>query len=104
MIFFSLHLEERCHSEHGGRQHSILLTEVHKLATELGQNGRVVDSIRYDYDFIVPTGAQFNFGDITGQLYGWKNLLGDRWPNKHDAGDVAFRCCLVVTEVARTSK
>jgi hypothetical protein len=82
--------------------HSILLTEVNKLATELGQNECVVASIRFD--FIVPTGAQFTFGGITGQLCEWKNLLGDRWPNKYDAGGGAFRGCLVVTEVARTSK
>lgn len=82
-------------------KHSILLTEVTKLATELGMNHECpVESIRFD--FIIPKDAQFTFGGISGQLCGWKNLVGDQWPNKHDAADAAFLGFLVVTEVART--
>ena len=51
-----------------------LLDKVKKLAAELGEEDCVVSAIRFD--FIVPTHAEFSFGEITGRLCEWRAVSG----------------------------
>lgn len=86
------------------KSHSIRLDEVKKLASALGQEDCVVTAIRFD--FIVPDGAEFTFGNITGRLCEWKDLhSGLNWPNS-SSSEGYCNCdiqCLAVAYVARTS-
>jgi hypothetical protein len=77
--------------------HSLMLEEVHKLASKLGCGS--VSAIRFD--FIVPEGANFGVGSITGRLCEWTNLKGDNWPNRDNRESLG--CCLALREVVRTS-
>jgi hypothetical protein len=81
------------------KKHSVLLDEVKKLATELCAEDCVISAIRFD--FIVPKGAEFTIGEITGRLCEWKNLQGSLWPNAPTAA--SYTDCLAVAEVSRTS-
>jgi len=75
---------------------------VNKLASALGgKEGCAVSAIRFD--FIVPKGAEFTFGDITGRLGGWKNLRDGQWPNASTSGSESYTNCLTVAEVSRTA-
>lgn len=79
--------------------HSVLLTEVKKLAASLGEKHCEITGIRFD--FIVPKGAVFAFGTITGRLCGWKNLHGVKWPNSASVN--SYLDHLVVAEIVTTS-
>jgi hypothetical protein len=60
--------------------HSLNLSVVQSLATELTHLGCAVEAIRFD--FIIPKdgGAVFHVGNIIGNLRGWRTLTGDQWP------------------------
>ena len=79
--------------------HSVLLNEVNKLATGLGENRCEVTAIRFD--FIVPKDAIFTCGDVTGRLREWKNLQGELWPNA--CSPESYMNYIVVAEIVQTS-
>ena len=82
------------------KTHSVRLDEVNKLALALGgKEGCAVSAIRFD--FIVPKGAEFTIGDITGRLCEWQNLQEVQWPNADNSE--SYTGFLAVAAVTRTS-
>jgi hypothetical protein len=60
-----------------GEKHRVLLNVVNSLGQELAKHGCVLETIRFD--FIVPKGAEFHYGSVSGNLVGWKNREGKLW-------------------------
>ena len=82
------------------KKHSVLLNVVNQLGDFLEQQECAVESIRFD--FLVPTGAEFQVGSVTGRLCKWNNLVGQKWPNKPAAAPYLTNSSIVVAEVAPT--
>ena len=84
------------------KTHSVLLNVVNKLASTLGENGCVIEAIRFN--FLVPSGVQFEVGQLEGRLCEWKNLKGAQWPNMPNSATYLTGSFIVVANIDQTSR
>jgi hypothetical protein len=84
------------------KKHSVLLNAVSQLVRTLGKHDCVIEAIRFD--FLVPSDAQFEVGQVEGNLYGWKNLTDVKWPITACAATYVAGSFIAVADVAQTRK